>query len=98
VILDANNEFMDKTISKSKLSNVAIDPNSDSEKEYNKAYKDSGMESFEADDKNLYKSEQERIHGIGAHEEEHLKPENVKAKGVYNKEKPAFEAELKQRI
>jgi len=63
--------------------------------EYNRAYNDTGMKEFEQ--QYPYQSETERIHGIGAHEENHLfNPQN--AGKVYEDETKAFEAEKKARI
>lgn len=72
--------------------------NSNPNAPYSAAYRNSGMEAFDA--ANPYKSAEEQIHGVGAHEETHLKPGNIDAQNrgdVYNAEKEAFEAEKKAR-
>ena len=62
------------------------------------------MAEFESDPNNAYGSVDEYIHGVGAHEEMHLDPQNIKEsqnedryKAAYDSEKPAFEAEIKAR-
>jgi hypothetical protein len=66
---------------------------------YSRAYKDSGMKAF--DFNHPYRSIEEQIHGIGAHEEVHLlNPQNIKYQekdDIYNMEKQALEMEIKAR-
>ena len=67
---------------------------------YYEAYRDSGLEEFENQKDangnliNTYKTEQELIHGVAAHEEVHTEQGYL---DVYNAEFPAMQEELKQR-
>jgi len=66
------------------------------ETEYSKAYRDSGMEEYEKEVNNQYKSAEQQIHGTGAHEEIHLLQINRKEKSPYKEELNAFSNQLKE--
>ncbi len=84
-------------IKRSQLNNPIneTDQNSEYEKEYKRAYVESGAEEFEKDENNLPRDRQQQIHSTGAHEEVHLRQYNKKL-STYESEKPAFENQVKE--
>lgn len=89
VTLDMDGDLMNISVKRKDLVNPIGDRG-----EYNRAYNDAGMKEFEQ--QYPYQSENEQIHGTGAHEENHLfNPQN--AGKVYQDETQAFEAEKNAR-
>ncbi|MEM9885202.1 MAG: RHS repeat-associated core domain-containing protein, partial [Bacteroidota bacterium] len=94
------NQLINAKLSREDIESVT-DGGDENVSEYSKAYEaarnDGGMGNFEG-----YSSEEELIHGVGAHEEVHLTAKNIndnknpnEYQRVYNTELPAFQAERK---
>ena len=73
---------------------TAPDPNNKFQVDYQKAYKNSGLEAFDSDPKNATKSDEQSLHRLGAHEETHLLQD--KKLDTYNSELPAMQNEVKE--
>ncbi len=64
--------------------------------EYDKAFRDSGLEKFVNTPGNEYKSQEQYIHGMGAHEERHLF-QHPSLNSIYKRETDAMRHEIYER-
>jgi RHS repeat-associated protein len=97
--LDNYGQLVNANVGKKDLADPLKDGGkSEHEKKYQKAKDDSGISQMDKD--KPFQSDEEMIHGVGAHEEVHLmqKPNYTPTpQDVYDSEKPAFDTEKKAR-
>jgi RHS repeat-associated protein len=102
VSIDDNNNLTSQSVNIDKLVSPLSNPDNADQNGNKTAYEDSGMAQF--DNEHPYQSVEEQINGTGAHEEEHLTPDNIEKQNIkdeyqraYQQELPAYEAEKQAR-
>lgn len=96
MVVNADGSSTSTSIDGSKVNIATVNTATSGNNDMARAYKDSGLEQFEKNSNNAYKSRQQAIHGIGAHEERHLfQPSTFES--VYDREKDAMMFEVFER-